>query len=167
MHAAHVFLLFVLPACACMFNGRIWLKAFCALREPAARPVWAVIGGKKKSGRSKCIQLPACVHIHLHVRFSTSLHFPIVRVIALSASRHWVALRSSSSSGLLPNWRGYKSCEIGSNSPNTYKEHYKVNESGFICCVRLVHLPLTCLLPHSSHRVALPWWPGAFDLTVA
>ena len=134
----------------------LWLKAFCALWEPAARPVWAVVGKRKKSGRSKCIQLSACVHPIFHARFSTSLHIPLIGLLHHSASRHWRALHSSSSFGLLPNWHGYKSCEIGPNSPNTYKDHYKVNISGFTDCDRLAHPPLTCL-PFTVRQAKSPY----------
>ena len=91
---------------------RIWLKAFCALKEPAARPAWAVVGKRKKSGRSERTHLPACVHRIFHVRFSTSLHIPLIGLLHHSASRHWVALQRSSS-GLLPNWHGYKAVRLG------------------------------------------------------
>ena len=96
---------------------RIWLKAFCALSEPAARPVRAVVGEKEKE-RLQPAHSVACLHPHHPPR--PVLYLPahsIDWVIASFASRHWRALHSSSLLGSGRIGTGTKAVGLGPSYP--------------------------------------------------
>ena len=145
MHAAHVSLLFVVLAGAL----HVAHLAQGLLRLVGARRTPRLGRCRRKGKRAAAASAFSCLPASTSTSTSTSGSPPPCTYLLLgllhhSASRHWRALHSSSSFGLWPNRHGYKSCGIGSNLPNTYKEHYEVNESGsartvtglFICPLR-------------------------------
>ena len=146
MHAAHVFQLFARQACACMFNGF------------GSRPL-APWGARStpRLGRDRRKQKVRPQHVHSvaslrpHQLPRPVLHLPAFSycsghcIICISALGRTSKQRSSF---LAPAElaRIQQAVRLGPNPPITYKVHYKVSNSGFTDCGRLVHLPLTCLL---------------------